>query len=203
MITFSNIALLLGITTLVVLILCAKANKKIQRLEEEKRTSNLKLDSDKERTLDKARQKGEEILNEASRKAMEILSETDSFNEDSRSKLKAHFDNVFKAQSEEIDRIGEKLLSEYQQQLDQIKKQNINTAHNVSKDLEKDLLLESKKEIEEYKKAQLEKVDAQIYDILAIVAEKVFGPGIKMEKHEELVLEALEKAKKEITSPQP
>jgi hypothetical protein len=198
---FPDIAVyILAITSVAGLILYAKANKKNQILEEEKKLLSLRQSADKEKILDRAREKSEEMLSEASDKAMDILLQTQNFNEDSRTKLKEHFEKALKNQSTAIDKIGEELLNEYQEQLDLLKKQNINKAHNVSKDLEQDLLKQAKQEIEEYKKAQFEKINLKIYDLLEIVSEKVFGPGINVEKHEELVLEALEKAKKELAN---
>jgi hypothetical protein len=198
---FPDIAVfILAITSIIGLVFYVKANKKIQKLKEEKRAFDLKQNSDKEKLLDKAREKSEEMLSEASDKAMDILLQTQNFNEDSRTRLKKHFEKALKNQSTAIDKIGKELLGEYQEQLDLLKKQNINKAQNISKDLEQDLLKQAKQEIEEYKKTQFEKINLKIYDLLEIISEKVFGPGISVEKHEELVLEALEKAKKELAN---
>ncbi|MBI4079195.1 MAG: hypothetical protein HY429_02765 [Candidatus Levybacteria bacterium] len=55
----------------------------------------------------------------------------------------------------------------------------------------------AKQEIKQYKKAQLTAVDKTIQKMLVKVAEDVLGKAIPMEKHEKLILEALEKAKQQ------
>lgn len=54
-----------------------------------------------------------------------------------------------------------------------------------------------KKDLEEYKKQKYQKVDEDIYKILYRVSEMVLNQGISYDKHKELVIEALETAKKE------
>lgn len=51
--------------------------------------------------------------------------------------------------------------------------------------------------IEQYKKQRITQVDAQIYQVIAAVAKKVMGKTINLADHEDMVMAALEKAKKE------
>lgn len=57
---------------------------------------------------------------------------------------------------------------------------------------------ETEKEIEGYKKERFEEIDRKIYQLLGEVAKKTIGKTIDLSDHEKLVIEALEKAKKEI-----
>lgn len=57
---------------------------------------------------------------------------------------------------------------------------------------------ETEKEIENYKKERLKEIDREIYRLLGEVAKKTIGKAINLSDHEKLVMEALEKAKKEI-----
>ena len=76
------------------------------------------------------------------------------------------------------------------------------------KDQEKTVVLESqyllasdlskvKDELEAYKKNQLKAIDAQINAIIAKVAREVVGKTIDISTHQQLVMQALEKAKAE------
>ncbi|TSC75986.1 MAG: Uncharacterized protein G01um101430_156 [Parcubacteria group bacterium Gr01-1014_30] len=53
-------------------------------------------------------------------------------------------------------------------------------------------------EIEDYKKKEIGEIDQKIYQILSKVAKKTIGKAIDLSDHEKLVMEALEKAKREI-----
>lgn len=59
-------------------------------------------------------------------------------------------------------------------------------------------MAESEKEIENYKQQKLKEIDQKIYQIIGEITKKITGKSIDLSTHEELVMEALEKAKKEI-----
>lgn len=58
-------------------------------------------------------------------------------------------------------------------------------------------ILEAEEKIEEYKKERIKVLDQKIYQIIAEVAKKTIGKAIDISTHEELVMEALAKAKRE------
>jgi F0F1-type ATP synthase membrane subunit b/b' len=51
--------------------------------------------------------------------------------------------------------------------------------------------------IEDYKKEKLKEIDQKIYQIIGEVAKKIIGRAIDLSTHEKLVIETLQKAKKE------
>ncbi len=59
------------------------------------------------------------------------------------------------------------------------------------------MLSKAEKEVEEYKKNKLGKVDTQIREIVISAAREVIGRAISLSEHEDLVNKALEKAKKD------
>ena len=61
---------------------------------------------------------------------------------------------------------------------------------------EKNIQIE--KDIESYKKEKLDKLDREIYLVIGEVAKKTIGKTINLSTHEKLVMEALEKAEKEV-----
>lgn len=56
---------------------------------------------------------------------------------------------------------------------------------------------EVEREIENYKKEKMKEVEEKIYQIIRDVAKKIIGKTIDLSTHEKLVIEALEKARKE------
>lgn len=58
-------------------------------------------------------------------------------------------------------------------------------------------IVQTEKNIEDYKKEKLKEVDQKIYQLIGEVAKKTIGKAIDISDHEQLVMEALEKAKKE------
>lgn len=106
---------------------------------------------------------------------------------------------------EELNRAAEKELAGIQEV-------NLKASEVLSKDLAQKFakvyqsvqdslgkkVVETEKEIENYKKERLKEIDQKIYQMLGEVAKKTIGKAIDLSEHEKLVMEALEKAKKEI-----
>ena len=59
-------------------------------------------------------------------------------------------------------------------------------------------VVEAESEIENYKKERFKEINRKIYQMIGEVAKKTIGKTIDLSEHEKLVIEALEKAKKEI-----
>ena len=114
----------------------------------------------------------------------------------------------------------------YQNLITQIQEEDINTLKTMTKDIESDVLADFKefrdvleketinsekvvkekideeylaleKDLNEYKQKKYQKIDDDIYKILYRVSEMVLNEGIAYDKHKELVMDALETAKKE------
>ncbi len=58
-------------------------------------------------------------------------------------------------------------------------------------------IVQTEKNIEDYKKEKIKEMDQKIYQTIGEVAKKTIGKAIDISGHEQLVMEALEKAKKE------
>ncbi|PIR72535.1 MAG: hypothetical protein COU42_00955 [Candidatus Nealsonbacteria bacterium CG10_big_fil_rev_8_21_14_0_10_36_24] len=89
-------------------------------------------------------------------------------------KAKSKTDELGKGLDEKIDRICQSVTKTINQEIAQ-----------------------TEKNIEDYKKEKLKGVDQKIYQIIGEVAKKTIGKAIDLSSHEQLVMEALEKAKKE------
>ena len=92
--------------------------------------------------------------------------------------------------AEENKKISEALSGEFTQKFDEI--------YQSAKGTLKNKVTETEKEIENYKKERFKELDRKIYQALGEVAKRTIGKAIDLSDHEKLVMEALEKAKKEI-----
>ncbi len=88
---------------------------------------------------------------------------------------------------------AKKKASEFGQDLDKkIDQISQSATKSINQEISK-----TQKNIEDYKKEKLKEIDEKIYQIIGEVAKKTIGKAIDISDHEQLVMESLEKAKKE------
>lgn len=92
--------------------------------------------------------------------------------------------------SGETQKVAEMLSKELSQKFTQI-------YQSASGSLGKKIT-QTEEEIENYKKERFKELDLKIYKMIGEVAKKTIGKSVDLSDHEKLVMEALEKAKKEI-----
>ena len=88
------------------------------------------------------------------------------------------------------------VLADFNEFRASLEKETINSEKFVKEKIDEEYLI-LQKELEGYKKEQYRKIDQDIYKILYRVSEMVMSQGIPFDKHKQLVLEALDRAKKE------
>lgn len=176
--------------------------------------------------LERAHEQAQEIMNQANQKASEIIASSKAYEGTSNQALKDKLTELEKQQASVFTKASEDMKLAYQDMITQIQEQDINTLKSMTKDIESDVLADFKefrdvleketinsekvvkekideeylvlqKDLEEYKRQKYQKVDDDIYKILYRVSEMVLNEGIQYDKHKELVLDALETAKKE------
>ena len=176
--------------------------------------------------LSKAHEKAQEIIEQANAEAMKMLASSKAYEDSSNTELKTKLSTLEQQQENVFNKASQEMKTAYQNMMTQIQEQDINTLKSMTKDIEADVLadfntfrvnleketinsekivkekidedyLAIEKELETYKKEQYEKIDHDIYKILYRVSEMVMSQGISFDKHKQLVLEALETAKRE------
>ncbi|HVA96345.1 MAG TPA: hypothetical protein VND99_01700 [Candidatus Acidoferrales bacterium] len=176
--------------------------------------------------LEQAHQQAQEIIDKANKEASEILASTKGYEDNSNKALKAKLVELEQQQAAVFAKASEDMKIAYQNMITQIQEQDINTLKTMTKDIESDVIADFKefrdvleketinsekvvkekideeylameKDLEDYKKQKYQKIDDDIYKILYRVSEMVLNQGITYDKHKELVIEALETAKKE------
>jgi hypothetical protein len=176
--------------------------------------------------LEQAHEQAQEIMNQANKKASEILASSKTYEDNSSQILRDKLTELEKQQSTIFTKASEDMKVAYQNLITQIQEEDINTLKTMTKDIESDVLADFKefrdvleketinsekvvkekideeylaleKDLDEYKVQKYQKIDDDIYRILYRVSEMVLNEGIAYDKHKELVIDALETAKKE------
>lgn len=176
--------------------------------------------------LERAYEQAQEIIDEATKHATDILASSKTYEDNSNETLREKLADLESQQETVFAKASEDMKTAYQNMITQIQEDDVNTLKTMTKDIESDVLADFKefretleketinsekvvkekideeylvleKDLEAYKKQKYQKIDEDIYKILYRVSEMVLSQGISYDKHKELVLEALETAKKE------
>jgi len=176
--------------------------------------------------LDEARIKAAKIIDEANNRAVDIISKVTLSTDVSSANFKEDLARTSSAQIKEFEKATSDFTALYFQTLQDLKIKNIEAFQNVSKDIEMNTMEEiknfkesmqkltvlsqeeakkkidldyeiSKKEIEDYKKEELRKLDAGIYELLEKISKIVLGKALSLADHEDLIEKSLQKAQKE------
>lgn len=176
--------------------------------------------------LDTAGIKAIKIIDDANNQALDIVNKVTLSTDAASERFKEDLARVSSVQIKEFEKATIDFTNTYSQILQDLKTKNIEVFQNVSKDIETNAMEEiknfkesmqklttlsqkevrekidsdyeiAKKEIESYKKAELQKIDSGIYELLEKIAKIVLGKALSLSEHEDLIEKSLEKAKKE------
>jgi flagellar biosynthesis/type III secretory pathway protein FliH len=86
--------------------------------------------------------------------------------------------------------------ADYQEYKDAIKKQTFQ-AESIATEKIKEEYVKLDAEIKDYKTKMIEKVNEDVYKLLLNISKMVLGKSLDLKDHEELIIDALNKAKKE------
>ncbi len=144
--------------------------------------------------LEQAHEKSQEIINLANKQATEILASSKTYENNSNQALRDKLAELEKQQESVFAKASEDMKVAYQNMMTQIQEQDINTLKSMTKDIESDVIADFKefRDVLEKETINSEKIAKGKID-----EEYVLNQGISYDKHKELVIEALETAKKE------
>ncbi|MEK7573551.1 MAG: hypothetical protein AAB531_03950 [Patescibacteria group bacterium] len=177
--------------------------------------------------LENARKKSADIIEEATQKAQQIITQSQSLNNSSRKMLDEALETLIKQQTSHFEKASQDFLQVYKKELNFLRENTVEIAKTTSKAIEADTLKEvddyeqilqketigsqkiveekieedyakTQKEVSAYKVEMLKKIDEEIYAILESVSKEAIGKSIPLAQHEQLIIDALEKAKKSI-----
>jgi hypothetical protein len=203
-----------------------RSEQQLHEIQKANNELQTRLSEQPVKLLEQAHEQAQGIITAANKQASEILAGSKTYEDNSSKAMKEKLSELEKQQSEVFVKASENMKIAYQNMITQIQEQDINTLKNMTKDIQSDVLADFKefrddleketlnsekiakekideeylamqKDLDEYKKQKYQKIDEDIYKILYRVSEMVLNQGISYDKHKELVIEALETAKKE------
>lgn len=188
-------------------------------LEDEASQKNTKL-------LEEARIKAIKIIDDANSQALDIISKVTLSTDISMENFKENLARSSSAQIKEFEKITSDFTNLYFEILQRLQSKNIEIFQNVSKDIEEQAMAEIKnfkesmleltvssqkevrrkidtdyetarREVEEYKKEELQKINSKVYEFLEKMSKLVLGKVLNFSEHEDLIEKSIEKAEKE------
>lgn len=176
--------------------------------------------------LDEARIKAIKIIDEANNQALDIISKVTLSADVASESFREDLAHVASFQIKEFEKATSDFTNIYSKILQDLKTKNIEIFQYISKDIETNTMEEiknfkesmqklttlsqkevrrkidvdykiAKKEIENYRKEELRKIDSGIYELLEKIAKEVLGKALSLADHEDLIEKSLERAKEE------
>lgn len=165
-----------------------------------------------EKVLDAAHARAEKIIERALRKSEEILQDMDTFREEMKKELRPIFkqsaESFVKTVKDEsayfieactvlIPEIKERYLKGMEQTLEKFKTDLTKETTDLLKTKIDAEWQQAQKDIEEYKEKQKQQIEKQIEEKISALVREAFGKSLTVSQHQQLVMNALEKAREE------
>lgn len=185
-----------------------KEKKELDKHKKELSEKEMQLESGYRQVIENALTKERKIIEDATIQARKILSDTQNLNSASKDNLdKALQKMVYDVQNYAANS-SNNLLSDYKTYLGKIAEKSLLDFQNNTKRFEDDmqnkmqdfkntLLPGIQKELEEYKNKRFQEADKVINEIIKKVTEKVLNKSLSLEDHQKLIIDSLDKSKKE------
>jgi len=173
------------------------------------------LEAERVKTLEEAKTQAKQIVSEAQTRSGQLITEAASFGNETRELLgkelqklqavelgyyqKALEDTKLTAQTS-LGSISKDVRQEVVKQIDAVRTSLTGEIQKVQMETRQMLSASYKKMEEEigvYKIERLKRVDEKVFEILKDVSTKAIGKSLSLEDHEDIVIKALEDAKKE------
>lgn len=175
--------------------------------------------------LDNAKRQSLKIYKDSQIRAKKIMDQAYSFKTENQEDFEKHIDKSTKNQLANFDAFLKEELSSFEDSLSKESVNNLKAFSDLSKDLKKEVtssisglketiaketfesqkLIDKKvteayselqKELTAYKKEQIDKINDRLADLLVEVATKSLGTSFSVSKHQDVILNLLEDAKK-------
>lgn len=179
-----------------------RAREKV--LEEKERQA----DAGYHHVVDEALAKERKILDDASSQASHIITDAQYINQASKQAV----DQALQKMAEEVKKgaldTSNQFMADYQTSLKQLSSQSVADFQTITKSLEADLQKQIKEfresllprleqELEAYKQHRIQEADQAIGKLVQKISRDVLNKSLTIEDHESIIIDALEKAKKE------
>ena len=177
---------------------------KQKQIEEERK----KTDDNYHHVVDDALAKERKILDDATSEANQIISKTQFLTDESTTTLDHALQQMEHAIEKDAGDTSHEFTKTYSASLQKLASQSLNEFQTITKTMEAELQKQNKeyresllpalqKELDEYKKLRLAQAERTITHVIQEVSQEILNKSLSLEDHERLLIESLEKAKKE------
>ena len=180
----------------------------LRNKEKEWERKNAKADGEYHQIVDNALSKERKIIEDATAEANQIISGAQYISQTSKEALNQALQKLVTDIHQGASTSAQEFLHNYQESLKQLSNQSLGDFKSVTKELETDmqnqiksfresLIPQMEKELAAYKENRMKEAEAAINRIIQRVSQEILHKSVSLEDHEKLILESLEKAKKE------
>ena len=181
---------------------------KLHNKERELEKIRTKIDSDYHHIVDQALAKERKILEDATNQAHQIITGAQYVNKNSTEQVAQTLQTLTADIQKGTSNTAHSFLNTYSATLQQIAAHSITSFQSVAKTLEADLQKQSKdfhdkalpeleEELEAYRRAKMQDAERKVASVVQKVSQEILNKTISLEDHHALLVESLEKAKKE------
>jgi hypothetical protein len=166
------------------------------------------VDTDYHKVVNKALTEERKILDDASSQASDIITQSKYLSEESQKEINDAIKAVVSQIKKEGENITREFTGEYTSSLKNLSNESLTEFQKImselqtdlnkqNKDFQNTLLPEIQKEVEAYKKIRMQQVDQAVTGIVQKASQEIFNKTISIADHQAVIIQSLEKAKKE------
>lgn len=204
----------------------AEAQAKEQELITRELKQQEEINAKTQAIVAQTQKQADDILAQALEQSKGILTQTNNLDAKLQDQAAEIMGNISTTYKSVMDKKIEEILKNYENTIVSYETEHIDLLQNVNKQIEdkawqhseevfaemrqrvieigkqREQLMEKEmanihKDLDEYKRLQLAKIESNIYEILARASESVIGQAVSFDLHQELIIKALEQAKRE------
>ena len=176
--------------------------------EKEMEKKEKKIDGDYHLVVDDALAKERKILEDATQEADQIIAETHTVTEGSKDAIDKALESLQEDIKKDMQEMTHSYRHRYQNSLKQVTDNSLKDFKSVTHELQdglkkqvtdfqKSVLPGLQKELDEYKQGKMKEADQRVHQVVQKVAQEVLNKSLSLEDHQKLIIDALEKAKRE------
>ena len=158
--------------------------------------------------VDEALAKERKILEDAAFESSQIITGTKYVTSTSKEAVGQALQKMEGSFENEVETTQKQIIKMYADSLQRVSSQSLTEFQGVLKSMEADLqkqtaefrsslLPQLEKELDDYKKLRLQQADRTITHVIQTVAQEILNKSLSLDDHQRLLIESLEKAKKE------
>jgi vacuolar-type H+-ATPase subunit H len=181
---------------------------KLEKQKQDLVARQANIETEYKKTIENALLKEKKILEDAAQSAGAIIQNTQFVADSARQLIEKALQNMLSQVEKEAASASGQSSQVYKDYLSKLSQQSLDNFQNLTKKFEEEmqaqmqdyrqtLLAQMQKETEEYKGKKLKEADAKIELVIQKVAQSVLNKSLALDDHKTLIIESLEKSRKE------